>query len=124
MFEVTRNATGQCTTPGPVDVCKTPSPAGPVPLPYPNLGMCSDGSGSKKVKVKGNESLRKGDKLSKSSLDTPGTAMGVKSSRVMAKVVFKKGTSKVKVQGKQWAHHAVPTEHNNGNTMGFHTVPC
>ena len=24
------------------DVCKTPSPAGPVPIPYPNIGKAAD----------------------------------------------------------------------------------
>ncbi len=24
------------------DVCKTPSPAGPVPIPYPNVAMSAD----------------------------------------------------------------------------------
>jgi uncharacterized Zn-binding protein involved in type VI secretion len=93
-------------------------------LPYPNLGICSDGSGSRKVKVKSKQALRKNDKLSKSSLDNAGTAGGgVKSSRFMGKVVFKMGSPKVKVQGKQWAHHTVPAEHNNGNTLGIHSVP-
>jgi hypothetical protein len=40
------------------DVCKTPpsSPAGPVPVPYPNTSFSKDTqSGSKKIKVKGKE---------------------------------------------------------------------
>jgi uncharacterized Zn-binding protein involved in type VI secretion len=93
-------------------------------MPYPNMGMCSDGSGSSKVKVKGKQALRKGDKLSKSNLDQPGTVGGVKSSRFIAKVVLKNGSPKVKVQGKKWAHHTVPAEHNNGNTLGIQAVPC
>ena len=33
------------------DVCKTPSPGGPIPIPYPNIGMSSNTSkGAKKVK--------------------------------------------------------------------------
>ena len=32
------------------DVCKTPTPGGPVPIPYPNIGMSSTtSSGPKKV---------------------------------------------------------------------------
>jgi uncharacterized Zn-binding protein involved in type VI secretion len=93
-------------------------------MPYPNLGMCSDGKGSKKVKVKGKQALRKGDSLMKSSLDQVGTAMGIKSSRIMGKVTLKNGSPKVKVQGKKWAHHTVPTEQNKGNTIGIHAVPC
>lgn len=34
------------------DVCKTPSPGGPVPIPYPNIGSSSDTSrGTKKTKI-------------------------------------------------------------------------
>lgn len=37
------------------DVCKTPSPAGPIPIPYPNIAQSTDTSkGSKKVKCDGN----------------------------------------------------------------------
>lgn len=68
--------------------------------------------------------MRKGDKLSKSSLDNAGTVGGVKSNRFMGQVVLKMGSPKVKVQGKAWAHHGVPTEQNNGNTLGIHSVPC
>lgn len=121
----TTSSSGMCTTTGPTDVCKTPTPGGPVPMPYPDIGVCSDGSGSSKVKVKGKQALRKGDKLSKSNGDQAGTAGGgVKSSRFMAKIVIKKGASKVKVQGKCWAHHTVMTEHNNGNIIGVQSVPC
>jgi hypothetical protein len=36
------------------DVCSTPTPGGPIPIPYPNIGMSSDTSGgSKKVKIGG-----------------------------------------------------------------------
>jgi uncharacterized Zn-binding protein involved in type VI secretion len=120
----TTSAKGKCTTAGPLDACKTPTPGGPQPLPYPNMGMTSDGTGSSKVKVKSKNALRKGDKLSKSNLDQAGTAGGgIKSSRFMGNVVLKAGSPKVKVQGKAWAHHTVPAEQNNGNTVGIHTVP-
>src|SRR5262249_27988801 len=42
----------------------------------------------------------------------------------MSEVAFKNGSPKVKVEGKAWAHHTAPTEHNNGNTIGLHSVPC
>ena len=35
------------------DVCKTPSPAGPIPIPYPNIAKSSDtAKGTKKVKIR------------------------------------------------------------------------
>ena len=44
------------------DVCKTPSPGGPVPIPYPNMAKTSDseyGSGSKKTKAGGTLVIKK-----------------------------------------------------------------
>lgn len=38
------------------DVCKTPTPGGPIPIPYPNITSSSDtSSGSKTVKISGSE---------------------------------------------------------------------
>jgi len=76
------------------DVCKTPSPGGPVPIPYPVIvSMSSDlKKGTKKVKVDGgNSAAVKGSELSRCSGDEAGTAGGVKSStnELYLKVVFK-----------------------------------
>lgn len=121
----TASAKGKCLTTGPLDVCKTPTPAGPTPLPYPNIVMCSDGGGSSKVKVKGKNALRKGDKCSKSMGDNVGTAGGgVKSNKFMGPAVIKQGNNKVKVEGKAWAYHTVICEQNGGNTIGIQAVPC
>ena len=120
----TTSSQGMCLTTGPLDVCKTPSPAGPVPIPYPNIGTTSDGSGSSKVKIQGKQTLRKGDKLSKSNGDNAGTVGGVKSNRFMGNVVLKMGNSKVKIEGKAAAHHLSPTEQNNGNTVGVQVITC
>ena len=36
------------------DVCSTPTPGGPIPIPYPNIAMSSDTTGgAKKVKIGG-----------------------------------------------------------------------
>jgi hypothetical protein len=57
------------------DVCKTPSPAGPVPIPYPNIGKASDTSqGPKKVTTDGKMPMVKGAKYSMSTGDEAGTA--------------------------------------------------
>jgi len=59
------------------DVCKTPTPAGPVPVPYPNVGKSSDTSkGSKKVKADGKMPSVKGGKYSTSSGDEPSVRSG------------------------------------------------
>src|SRR5262245_10406754 len=60
------------------DVCKTPTPGGPVPMPYPNISqssMLSDGTTTVKVDG-GNMAAIKGSKFSMSSGDEPGTAGG------------------------------------------------
>ena len=42
------------TSPAFPDVCKTPSPAGPIPIPYPNIAMSSDtADGASTVKCDG-----------------------------------------------------------------------
>jgi len=59
------------------DVCKTPPPAGPVPIPYPYIGKSSDTSkGSKKGKADGKMPSVKGEKYSTSSGDEPGVGSG------------------------------------------------
>ena len=61
------------------DVCKTPSPGGPVPIPYPNIGMSSDTSkGSKKVKMNGNPIMLKGSNFKMGTGDEAGTRGGGK----------------------------------------------
>ena len=125
MPEATRtDSSGQCLTPGPIDFCKTPSPAGPVPMPYPNIAKTSDGKGSSKVKVKGKQALRKGDKIMLSSGDEGGAAMGVASSKIKGPAEFMLGSPFVKVEGQMWAHHGVPMKQNDGNTAGIHASPC
>ena len=55
------------------DVCDTPSPGEPIPIPYPNIGMSSDTpSGSKTVKVEGGEAMVKESVFQKSTGDEPG----------------------------------------------------
>src|SRR3954451_7671836 len=82
------------------DVCKTPSPAGPVPIPYPNTGMLMQVTGeSTKVKIVSQGAVTKKSEMPTSMGDEPGVAGGVVSNMNMGKVVFKKGSSKVKVEG-------------------------
>ena len=52
------------------DVCKTPSPGGPVPVPYVNVALNSAlTNGTKKVKVQGNPAGLQSSKLSTSTGD-------------------------------------------------------
>lgn len=106
MFPATTKGPGQCMIFP--DVCKTPSPGGPVPIPYPNIAMlaqASDGTVSAKVKILGQKVATTKTEISMSSGDEAGTAGGgVVSSKFKGPAKFKKGSSKVKVQGASVVH--------------------
>ena len=74
-LEITQESSNSATSAFP-DVCKTPSPGGPVPIPYPNFAKSSDTtSGSKKVKIEGKEVIMtKKSSFEKSTGDEPGSS--------------------------------------------------
>ncbi|MBL4629749.1 MAG: DUF4150 domain-containing protein [Paraglaciecola sp.] len=119
MFPAATKAGGQCLAFP--DVCKTPAPPAPspIPIPYPNIGQPS---GAKKttndVKFCSKEVLTKKSEIPRSSGDEAGVAKGVASSKNMGKVIFKKGSSKVKIQGQQCVYLSVPTAQNDNNAIG------
>lgn len=84
------------------DVCKTPSPAGPIPIPYPNIAKSGDtAKGSKKVKVDGNPIMLDGSNFSTSTGDEAGSAGGgVVSNTTKGKAEFILYSFDVKVEGK------------------------
>ncbi len=68
------------------DVCKTPSPGGPVPIPYPNIAQSQDtASGTKTVKADGNSVMIKSSNFATSSGDEAGSAQGVASNKIKGK---------------------------------------
>jgi hypothetical protein len=110
------------------DVCKTPAPPlpNPVPIPYPNLGMTGQAvSTSTKVKFESKEVLTLKSEIPSTSGDEAGVAGGAVSGANMQKVQFKKGSSKVKVEGQPCIYLTAPTGQNgtNANTMGAYLVP-
>ncbi len=101
------------------DVCKTPSPGGPVPIPYPVIiSMSSDlKKGSKKVKFDGgNSAAIKGSEYSRCSGDEPGTAGGVKSSTNMKEATWILYSFDVKIEGKNACRLSDKMMMNHGNT--------
>jgi len=84
------------------DVCKTPSPGGPIPIPYPNVAQSSDtAKGSKKVKVDGNPIMLKDSNFKTSTGDEAGSAGGgVVSNTTKGKAEFVLYSFDVKVEGK------------------------
>ncbi len=100
------------------DVCKTPSPAGPIPIPYPNIGMASDTTkGTKKVKTDGQMAMVKGAKYMKSSGDEAGVAKGVISSTNMGECEFMLYSFDVKFEGKNACRMGDSMFHNKKNAM-------
>jgi hypothetical protein len=83
------------------DVCKTPTPVGPVPIPYPNIAMSKDTMlGSQTVTMDGNPIMLKGSVYSMSTGDEPGTVGGVVSNVFKGKAEFLNYSFDVKVEGK------------------------
>jgi uncharacterized Zn-binding protein involved in type VI secretion len=83
------------------DTCKTPTPGGPVPIPYPNIAQSSDtADGSSTVKVDGNPIMLKGSNYKMSAGDEAGSAMGVVSNKIKGKAEPVNYSFDVKVDGK------------------------
>lgn len=101
------------------DVCKTPSPAGPVPIPYPNIAKASDTSdGPGTVKCDGKMPMVKGAKYSKSAGDEAGTAGGLLSSVNQDAAEFMMYSFDVKIEGRNACRLGDPLFHNKKNIMG------
>ncbi|KWC39187.1 type VI secretion protein [Burkholderia ubonensis] len=116
MFIVT-TASGLCMSP--VDVCKTPTPGGPVPVPYPNTGLPMMAELiTTKVLVCGMPALTKKSTIPMTNGDQPGTAGGAMSGKIMGKVEFAAGSTKVKFEGNPAVRLTTPTKHNQGNATG------
>jgi hypothetical protein len=100
------------------DVCKTPSPAGPVPIPYPNIAQSSDtANGTSTVKCDGNPTCVKDSNFSTSTGDEAGTAGGgVISSKTKGKAEFVNFSFDVKFEGKNVARAMDLMLHNDKNT--------
>ncbi|QSQ22272.1 DUF4150 domain-containing protein [Pyxidicoccus parkwayensis] len=100
------------------DVCKTPSPAGPVPIPYPNVAKSSDlAQPAKSVEVEGNPIGVKDSAFSTSTGDEAGTAGGgIFSGKTKGKAEFVTWSFDVKVEGKGVARALDLMTHNDKNT--------
>lgn len=101
------------------DVCKTPSPGGPIPIPYPNMAQVAQANGgtcSQKVKFCNQPAVTKDTEIPMSSGDEAGTAGGgVVSNQFKGSCKFKQGSAKVKAEGKPVAHITSMVGHNGNN---------
>lgn len=100
------------------DVCKTPTPGGPVPIPYPNISMSSDtDKGTKKVTCDGNSTCVKDSNFKMSTGDEAGSAGGgVVSGKQKGKSEFVLFSMDVKFEGKNVPRAFDIMLHNDKNT--------
>ena len=96
------------------DVCLTPPV--PNPVPYPNTAFLAQATKtSAKVKITGADAITVNSEIPRSMGDEPGVNKGVMSGMNMGKVTFKKGSSKVKIEGHSCVHATSVTAHNGVN---------
>jgi hypothetical protein len=101
------------------DVCKTPTPAGPVPIPYPNIGKAGDtSSGPSTVTTDGQMPMTKDAKYQMSTGDEAGSATGVMSSKIKGACEYMMYSFDVKFEGKGACRLGDPMFHNEKNGMG------
>lgn len=112
------NGISQATLP---DVCKTPTPSGPVPMPYPNIAMSSDlAKGTGTVKADGgNMCANYGSEFCKSTGDEPGTVGGVASSTFIKEAAWITFSFDVKLEGKAACRLTDKMFHNHLNTVNL-----
>jgi hypothetical protein len=103
------------------DVCKTPAPpAGPIPIPYPNIAQSSDtAKGTKKVKVEGKPVCVKDSNFKTSTGDEAGSVGGVASNKTKGKAEFVNFSMDVKFEGKNVPRSFDLMLHNDKNTPPF-----
>lgn len=129
MFNVATKLGGTCNAFP--DVCKTPTPVGPppIPIPYPNVALLVQANPltcSKRVKIMNQAVVLRQSVIPMSLGDEPGTAGGVVSNTFKGPVQFKRGSVKVRADGRPVAFLTCMTGHNGMNAnapMGLHASP-
>jgi len=98
------------------DVCNVPSPAGPVPTPFPNTAECRNADGTVDAVLIGNkEVLVETSRIPISTGNEGGTGGGVVSGVIRGPATFKTASSKVYAKGKRVVLHGAQTAHNGDN---------
>ena len=129
MMPASTKAGGQFMTPGPTDVCKTPTPGGPVPMPYPNIAMPMDANAatcSKRVKILMKPVCTLMTQISRSSGDEAGVAGGVVSGMNMGAMAYLMGSMRILVEGNPLVTQMSQTSHNGTSAnmpMGTQVAP-
>lgn len=117
MFPASTNSSaGQCFAMP--DVCKTPTPGGPVPIPYPNIAMLQQAKSptlSQSVKIVGFNAATVATEIAMSSGDEAGSIGGVVSNTVKGPCKFKMGSNTVKIEGQGAVYLGSLIGHNNAS---------
>lgn len=101
------------------DICLTPTPDGPVPIPYPNLSLSADiAHGTKTIKIQGEMGTNKGCDYSRSTGDEAGSLGGIISGTYMDKAEFVLSSFDVKLEGKNACRTGDLMYHNRRNAIG------
>jgi hypothetical protein len=101
------------------DVCKTPTPGGPIPIPYPNIGQASDTTGGPtSVTCDGQMPMVKGATYMMSAGDEAGSVGGVMSGVIKGECEFMMYSFDVKFEGNNVCRLGDPLFHNKKNAMG------
>jgi hypothetical protein len=103
---IAHKGSGQTLAPSPVDVCKTPTPGGPIPIPYANMidaqaEAGDEGARKKQKQIKeesGAESATQGAIRSRGN--EAGTVSGIMSSKIMGPSDYLLYSFDVKLEGK------------------------
>jgi hypothetical protein len=114
---ILHKGSGNTHTSAAPDVCKVPTPGGPVPTPFVNSAQDSMlTKGSKSVTINGHPVALTDSELSTSTGDEPGTAGGLISSKFKGKMAWGSGSVDVKIEGKGVVRFLDVTLHN-GNSF-------
>jgi hypothetical protein len=107
------------------DVCKTPTPGGPQPMPYPvnNAQGATATGAAMRVLFDGMPAHNLGTSISMSNGDNAGTVGGAVSNRFMGQCRHTAGATTVLVAGKPVTRATSPTAQNNGNCVGVRSTP-
>jgi hypothetical protein len=100
------------------DVCKTPSPGGPIPVPYPAIFSFSRDLANGTVTVTvdgGNSAAIKPSEFQKCSGDEPGSAGGVTSNTFMKEAKWLLYSFSVKMEGENCCRKTDKMTMNHGN---------
>lgn len=109
------------------DVCKTPTPAGPIPIPYPNISQSSDTSkGSSTVKCDGQPIMLQDAEFKMSTGDEAGSAGGnVVTNKIKGPSTFMMFSFDVKIDGKPVPRQLdIMVANCMSKTPGTPPMPC